>query len=166
MAVTYEPIASQTLGSAAATVTFSSIPGTYTDLVLVSTMKATTGTAPSIFFRVGASSIDTGNNYSWTRVGGTGSTTFSDRTSTDPTIIYSAESNATAECVNIWHLMSYANTNVYKTIMLNATNPNVNVTRVVGLWRSASAITTVQVIQNATTFVSGSTFALYGIKAA
>jgi hypothetical protein len=35
MAKTYEPIATTTLGTAAATVTFSSISGTYTDLVLV-----------------------------------------------------------------------------------------------------------------------------------
>jgi hypothetical protein len=42
---TYEAIATQTLGSAAASVTFSSIPGTYTDLVLVVAMEhVTTGT--------------------------------------------------------------------------------------------------------------------------
>jgi hypothetical protein len=35
MAITYEPIATTTLGSAAADVTFTSISGTYTDLVLV-----------------------------------------------------------------------------------------------------------------------------------
>ena len=35
MAITYEPIATNTLGSAAASVTFSSISGTYTDLVVV-----------------------------------------------------------------------------------------------------------------------------------
>lgn len=165
MPATYEPIASTTLGSAAGDVTFSDIPGTYTDLILVARMKATTGTAPSIYFRVGASSIDTGTTYGWTRVGGTGSTTFSDR-SANTTSIYGAETNSTAECVNIWHIMSYANTNVHKTILMNAANPNVNVTRVVGTWRSTSAITTVRVIQDATTFVSGSTFALYGIKAA
>ena len=35
MPATYEPIASTTLGSAAATISFSSIPGTFTDLVVV-----------------------------------------------------------------------------------------------------------------------------------
>ena len=33
---TYSPIASQTLGSAAASVTFSSIPQGYTDLIIIS----------------------------------------------------------------------------------------------------------------------------------
>ena len=34
-AATYEPIATTTLGSAASTITFSSISGSYTDLILV-----------------------------------------------------------------------------------------------------------------------------------
>jgi hypothetical protein len=51
MAITYEPIATTTLGSAAASVTFSSISGSYTDLVLVVTgIGATVTTFPWIRF--------------------------------------------------------------------------------------------------------------------
>ena len=57
MAITYEPIATTTLGSAAASVTFSSISGSYTDLVLIVVPKATTG--DYIRCRVGNGSVDT-----------------------------------------------------------------------------------------------------------
>ena len=46
MATTYEPIATTTLGSAAASITFSSIAGTYTDLRLVLSLIPATGTRP------------------------------------------------------------------------------------------------------------------------
>ena len=44
---TYTPIATQTLGSAAASVTFSSIPQGYTDLVLVDNVKSASGAGDS-----------------------------------------------------------------------------------------------------------------------
>ena len=45
MPATYEPIATTTLGSAQATVTFSSIPGTYTDLVLITNSRSDSTTS-------------------------------------------------------------------------------------------------------------------------
>ena len=62
MASTYEPIATTTLGSAASSITFSSIPATYTDLrlVLVHTPSASTGNAQMQF------NSDTATNYSYT----------------------------------------------------------------------------------------------------
>jgi hypothetical protein len=58
---TYEAIATQTLGSAAASVTFSSIPGTYTDLVIVCTPLRVTAGAEELVFQFNS---DTGSNYS------------------------------------------------------------------------------------------------------
>ena len=57
---TYEPIATNTLGSAASSVTFSSIPSTYTDLIVVMNYANSTGLA-DVFFRFNG---DTGSNYS------------------------------------------------------------------------------------------------------
>jgi hypothetical protein len=74
---TYEAIATQTLGSAAASVTFSSIPGTYTDLVLVVAGTLTTGTENIVMQFNG----DTGSNYSVTSLLGDGSTASSFRSS-------------------------------------------------------------------------------------
>ena len=70
MTATYDPIATTTLGSAASTITFSSIPNTFTDLRLVLfgvTLNAT-GTYNQIRFN-----NDTGTNYSWTQLLGNGS---------------------------------------------------------------------------------------------
>jgi len=50
MPKTYEPIATTTLGSNQTTITFSSIPSTYTDLVIVSNMGTTTASYPFIRF--------------------------------------------------------------------------------------------------------------------
>jgi ethanolamine utilization microcompartment shell protein EutL len=77
MAKTYEPIATTTLGSAAASYTFSSISGSYTDLILV--VDATT-TAGNRALQLVLNS-DTGTNYSATYITGDGSSTASSRNS-------------------------------------------------------------------------------------
>ena len=69
MAITYEPIATTTLGSAQASVSFSSFSG-YTDLVLV--CVATTASDDQ-FLSVQFNG-DTGSNYSNTYMTGNGST--------------------------------------------------------------------------------------------
>ena len=63
--------------------------------------------------------------------------------------------------------MSYANTNVFKTVLFESGLAGTEVLRGVGLWRSTDAITSVKVACDSTAqFKIGSTFALYGIKAA
>ena len=71
---TYTPIATTTLGSAASSYTFSSIPGTYTDLVLVVSGKYSTGTTgtTTVQIQVGNTSLDTGANYSIVYLNGSG----------------------------------------------------------------------------------------------
>ena len=59
---TYALIERQTLGSATSTVTFSSIPGTYTDLIIISSALSA-GTSETIMMRFNS---DSGNNYSFT----------------------------------------------------------------------------------------------------
>jgi hypothetical protein len=78
-ASTYVPIATQTLGSATASVTFSSIPATYTDLVLI--VAAQNVTASGVNNMALVLNSDGGTNYSMTRLSGNGSTVSSDRAS-------------------------------------------------------------------------------------
>ena len=72
---TYDAIATQTLSSAAASVTFSSIAGTYTDLVLVTSIRKST-TGVSAYLRA---NNDSGTNYSTTYLYGSGTSAISTR---------------------------------------------------------------------------------------
>jgi hypothetical protein len=155
---TYTLIASNTLGSAQSSVTFSSIPGTYTDLVLVCSVKATTGT-PVMQIAINS---DSGSNYSRTGLYGDGSTATSFRLSSQ-TILGIFSADATNFTPAIIQFNDYSNTTTYKTILSRSgiTYPAAQV----GLWRSTSAITSIVASTDSSTFTSGSTFKLYGIEA-
>ena len=162
MASTYEPIASTTLGSAAASYTFSSIPGIFTDLVVVIDVVGSGATRGYPAFRFNS---DTGSNYSNTAVYGTGSAG-SGRYSSQTEMYLSnfiSGFNSSIRFVGIAHVMSYANTSVYKTALISGANDSVE--RSVGLWRSTSAITSIEV-RGSQQFGTGSTFSLFGVKAA
>jgi hypothetical protein len=167
MAATYEPIASTTLGTAAASVTLGSggtIPQTYTDLVLIYRPIPATGDDRSIITQVNG---DTGSNYSETELYGTGSSAGSQRLASETRILTSRAIGFLGTYMGVTHFMSYANTNVYKTVLHAGANSGSGVTRTVGLWRSTSAITSITLTSGSpNSFASGSTFSLYGIKAA
>ena len=169
MAKTYEPIATTTLGSAQSSITFSSIPSTYTDLILVagSLGMNNAGSAGKVRFNG-----DTGSNYSDTVLLGTGSSASSYREANANNIrVYGFNVGPTGSGNNdnvIVHIQNYANSTTYKTVVCRSNITQVELAAVVGLWRSTSAITSVTfVAYNGTdTFTTGSTFTLYGIKAA
>jgi len=163
MSSTYEPIATTTLGSAQATVTFSSIASTYTDLVLVSNnLSATNQNALSI--RVGNGSVDSGTNYSVTFMYGTGSSAVSGRGSNNTFLIVGRSTSERS--TGITQFMNYANTSVYKTVLSRGSAPNAIDITYVNLWRSTSAINIMTIGTEVGGNISaGSTFTLYGIKA-
>jgi hypothetical protein len=161
MTATYEPIATESLGTAQASVTFSAIPATYTDLVLVFNGTIASG-VQNMELRFNG---DTTTNYSETRFFGTGSAVSTDRTSTTNQIrvgnIY------TSQTVNIIQVMNYANATTFKTVLCRSNNAGAQVSVHSGLWRkSPEAITSVFVRPaGGVNFAIGSTFTLYGIKA-
>ena len=173
MPATYEPIATQTLGSSATEINFTSISGSYTDLVLVMN-GAMSRTGAAFLMRVGNGSIDSGANYSETDLYGTGSAAGSARRSsqTEWNIFSNIGSSTTVgENTFIIQLMNYSNTTTNKTALGRAANASSSsfpgTAAAVFLWRSTSAINTIRLFRNSTdTFVTGSTFTLYGIKAA
>ena len=163
MAVTYEPLATNTLSSTASSVTFSSISGSYTDLILV----ASVGSASAEDLRLRFNS-DTGSNYSTTMLYGTGSAAGSARRSSDSSITAGFYWGGLSSTLNalIIHIMNYSNATTYKTVLTRANNAAQEVDAFVGLWRSTSAITSVTLLpNNSASFASGSTFTLYGVKA-
>ena len=170
MARTYEPIASQTLSSDTASVTFSDIPGTYTDLIIAAYIKHSFGTTGDVAFEGLQFNSDTGTNYSRTGLYGNGSSAVSDRLSSANgiTLVGTRGSNSDFG-VSLIQVMSYSNTNVNKTVLYaNASSgTSVPAYRNVGLWRSTAAITSVTITATgAFTIKAGSTFSVYGIKAA
>ena len=110
-AVTYVPIATQTLASTSTTVTFSSIPATYTDLVLVmNTFSSGTPTLSGPAFRLGDTTLDTANDYSLTAIIGNGSSASSNRSSSTGYIQIGQDSSTTNPANAIANFMNYSNT--------------------------------------------------------
>lgn len=166
MASTYTPITTTTLGSDTATVTLSGIVGTYTDLVVVATTRGSSDTESDIWIRVNS---DSSANYSSTRMYAQNSSTGTDRGS-NSTSINIGRQGGSVFAPNIIQFMNYSNTNVFKTILArsgHATAGSPIILANVGVYRSTNAITSISFIQlGAQSYKAGSTFTLYGIKAA
>ena len=156
MPKTYEPIATTTLGSAQGTVTFSSIPGTYTDLILMIGGAASSAQGLWLYFN-----NDTGANYSRTFVYGDGSSAISNR-ATDHRILEIGTSISTVYA----HIMNYSNTTTNKTTLSRGGSAANLTIAEVGLWRSTAAITRIDVVTGTGTINTGTVLTLYGIKAA
>lgn len=162
MPATYEPIATTTLGSAAATISFTSISGAYTDIriVLVGTHETTVST-----IRMQVNS-DTATNYSYTELVGDGATATSARGSTSSRInCGNSNFNNTLPSLITVDWFSYAGS-TNKSCLVTASldrNGSGSVVRTVGLWRSTSAITSVQLFPASGNFATGTTATLYGI---
>jgi len=160
MTSTYEKIATTTLGSAAATVTFSSITGTYTDFRLIyNSVNPSNQDTILITFNG-----DTGNNYSSTILGGNGTAAGSERRSTQPYIMVTNNYVNLTNGNGLFDFMNYSNTTTFKTVLMRTGNAANSTVASVGLWQSTSAITSLSMaIGGSYTFGTGSTFTLYGI---
>lgn len=167
MAVTYEPIATTTLGVAAATIDFNSISSTYTDLRVV--IVETGSTAGDTWIRFNSSTT----GYSKTLFRGNGSTVASTRETSQSRITWdNFGSSSTIPTLKTADIFSYANSSIKKTVLLisnydvaGGVNSNA-VFYTAGLWADVSAITSVNILRSSGNFNVGTTATLYGIKAA
>jgi len=158
---TYVALDKVTVGTATSSITFSSIPQTYTDLVMVFDGTAASATYSGIRFNG-----DTGNNYSYTYLAGNGSTAVSSRSANAPEMYTSTGNTVTTSQNNtIVHIQNYSNTTTFKTALIRNNSTTVETTAAVGLWRNTAAITSVTFKTPGTNFAVGSTFSLYGIAA-
>jgi predicted DNA binding protein len=162
MPATYEPIATQTLTTSATTVTFNSIPNTYTDLVISYGAIGVSDSQLRIRFNG-----DTGSNYSYTTMSGNGSTTESFRQANGNSMTtdyyFSVTTNGGATLINV---LNYSNTTTFKTAIMRANNTSYAVMANAGLWRSTSAINQIDLIITTGSLAAGSVITVYGIKAA
>ena len=163
MPATYEPIATTTLGSAAASITFSSIASSWTDLRLV--LVGSGDTNATLRFN-----SDTAANYSNTRLGGDGTATESARQTSTTSINTTASEGlpASTPAMVTVDVFSYTGSTNKTVLITHSQDKNGSgwVARAVGLWRSTSAITTISFTATGGTalFNTGTTATLYGIK--
>jgi len=164
MTATYDKIATTTVSSATSAVTFSSISGAYTDLVIICALKSSGTTYNSITFN-----SDTGTNYSRVGLSGNGSSMTtelrSSRNSFEPEMGGSEIGNDN-NYVGKFQFMNYSNNTTYKTTIARTNDATSGVDAVIGVWRSTSPITTITfTTSNVETYSIGSVFTIYGIKA-
>ena len=162
MALTYEKIQTTTLGSAQATVTFSSISGSYTDLVVIINFGSSSS-GQDFCFRFNG---DTGNNYSNTRMFGNGTNAISSRTTNNNKLeIDSIGVSTTLTVLHTIQVMNYSNATTYKSALMKVADAGKGADANVGMWRNTAAITSLDFFMTSGNILSGSTFTLYGIKA-
>lgn len=157
---TYSLIASNTLSTANSTITFSSIPATFTDLVLVCNLFSSGTTYSGIRFNG-----DTGSNYSLTDFYGDGGGGI---TSSRQTNISGGGSGPTMGSGNvlIYNILNYSNSNTYKNMLGRNANPGNGNFASVNAWRSTAAINSLTLYTGTgDNWSTGSTFKLYGIQA-
>jgi hypothetical protein len=161
---TMTPIATTTLASAASEIIFSSITQNYTDIVLVYDGQFS-GANGQIALQFNG---DTGTNYSDTILEGSGSVAGSARDTNSARMYLGYTATANIDNMTIIQLMNYSNTTTNKTALSRHSTPgSANVSANVGLWRSTAAINYIRILcYNGLNFNTGSTFTLYGIKAA
>jgi len=171
MPATYEKIATSTLSSSAASITFSSISGAYTDLVLVGSAKSLLSGTDSIGIAVNGSGSSI---YSRTYLEADGTSVTSGRQTAQIRVVsdYIMGTSGIADFgTYTWNFMDYSNTTTKKTIIYRGNNTQVsggwNSSEMVYLVDTTSAITSLTIAtMNGPNLAIGTTFTLYGIKAA
>jgi hypothetical protein len=159
-------IATQTAGTAAASIEFSSIPQTFTDLVVLVSGRATTEN-PSFYWQYNNSG---GTAYSLRRLNGTGGSALSDSQSglafhrIDTQASGSGQTANTFDNIEIY-IPNYTSS-VGKSSSANAVNENNNSTArqstAAAFWNNTAAITSI-LIDTDGDYVAGTTTSLYGI---
>ena len=120
---------------------FSSIPGTYTDLVLVSNVATTSSTNFGYYLN-----NDSANNYCVVNMYGNGSSTSSANSTTEGAL-WANWSNYTSTTVGnsiyISNIQNYASTSMYKTVITRGDFGGQGTEIVIGVWKSLSAVTSI-----------------------
>ena len=168
----FESIATVTVGSGgASSIEFTSIPGTYQHLQIRMIARTTiSGAEDTIIFQVNS---DTGSNYAWHSLVGTGSATAAGAGSSQTHVraFRSAGDTETASVfgAGVIDILDYADTSKNTTFRTSGGmdgNGNGQATLMSGVFLSTAAITSVKLYANTgPNLTQYTTAALYGIKA-
>lgn len=162
---TYTQINSVTLAASSSTVTFSSLPQNFRDLVLIASAASTGGgTNAAVRFN-----SDSGSNYSRVLMGANGVGAVGTAAGTQTGFQYDNWAFTTTTLGNSNHIlqiMDYSATDKHKTILARANRFGETIDALAGRWANTAAITSVQVVSfSGESYIAGSTFTLYGIEA-
>lgn len=161
MANTYKLIEAKTLSSSQSSVEFTSIPQTYNDLLVKVSLR---GDSTYDLFWIRFNGVST--NLSGKSLQGDGSSVASFSEAPYGRSLTSSYTASTFGLTDIY-IVNYTSSN-YKSISIDSVSEQnaagAYQTLGLGLWSSASAITSIQFVPNGGNLVSGSTFYLYGIK--
>lgn len=169
----YESIATVTVGSGgSSSITFSSIPSTYTHLQIRMIGRIDRTAEANDFFTIRYNS-DTSANYSWHALEGSGAAVYAESASST-SLPRNGDIAATTAAsgifgVGVIDILDYTNTNKYKTTR-SFTGRDANGSGWVwfgsSLWMNTAAISTINILPTfGTGFQINTQFALYGIKA-
>lgn len=167
MALTYEPISTTTTGSLTTSITLSSIPATYTDLVVILQGSMTAG-ANTIYVRING---DSSSSYQTVYLSSNGSgragavgTQRNDGVSFGN---YQYGYAANAEFMVQAHFNNYSQSSYQKTCISKWSQGNSAVEYAGNLWYNTSTISSLEIRNNGGyNFAIGTTVTLYGILAA
>lgn len=156
---TYDLIASNVLSTSASSVTFSSISGSYRDLIFV----AYTPSNGQTFHAVELNG-DTGANYrSVSMMGDSSSTLYYRDNNRSGRFSVNGLEGLNGNLLSIWHFLDYSVTNKFKSVLTRGNNTSNKISAISNNWNSTNAITQIRIFSIDNSFPSGSTFYLFGL---
>lgn len=162
--VTYTPIATYTIPSASNSYTFSSIPSTYTDLLIVGSAAGVT--TDDIKIRYNG---DSATNYSSTYVYGNQSAVSTNRRTNETagTVAFYSNGMGSIHSPFTVNIMNYANSTTQKVSIGRSGRSGNDTHTTVTLWRGSATISSLTlIVNNSNNFAVGTVLTLYGITAA
>lgn len=152
-------LATTTLGSAASSVTFGSIPATYRDLKLVIVVPAN-ASVPRMTLTANS---DGGTNYSQVRMYGVGSGSGTSNSYSAETTFYTYDASSGSTTNIVFDLMDYSATDKHKTALVRMNVPDSIVFAQASRWANTAAVTTLSALTIISSYPTGTTLSLYGI---
>jgi hypothetical protein len=168
MANTYELIGSTTLGSAASSIDFTSIPSTFTDLILKTSLRAADSANNWYLMKLTFNSDNTSGNYSSRLVGGFGSSAYSSTSSFYAGYIPSGARTSNTFGNNEIYVPNYRSSSNKSISSDSVTEGNGSSYEILGLWAglwsNTAAITSLSIASDTGNLAQYSSAYLYGIK--
>ena len=166
---TYQLIEAKNLGASTSSITFSAIPGTYTDLKVLFSIRGTDST-PAAYMQFNGST--SGYNFKFAEGSGSGTNSNTSAYGIFTTSIYLNQIDGTGFTSDVFsngeaYIPNYAGS-TYKSASVNNVIENNGTTAYAsicaGLWSNTAAITSITITPTSLNFAQYSSFYLYGIK--